>query len=66
MQNIYRVTICGRTLESKNLRQLLSRAVSEKRNMESRLRFFSRMEPMTLNHSPLLSGNPGSHASGLI
>jgi hypothetical protein len=35
---IYRVTIRGRKLESRNLRELLARAVSEKRNMDRKLR----------------------------
>jgi hypothetical protein len=66
MQNLYKVTVCGRTLESRNLRQLLSRAVSEKRGMDRRLRFSPQIEPMELSRSPLLSGNPGNPASGLI
>jgi hypothetical protein len=39
MKNIYQVTICGSTIESRDLRQLLARAVSEKRSMDRRLRF---------------------------
>jgi len=39
MKEIYEVRICGRTFESRNLRQLLARAVSEKRNMDRMLRF---------------------------
>ncbi len=35
---IYRVTIRGRKLESRNLRDLLARAVSEKRSIDRRLR----------------------------
>ncbi len=35
---IYRVTIHGRTFESRDLRQLLARAVSEKRNMDRTVR----------------------------
>jgi hypothetical protein len=38
MAEIYRVTIHGRVMESRNLRQLLSRAVAEKRNMDTRCR----------------------------
>jgi len=38
MNQIYRVTIHGRVLESKNLKQLLSRAVAEKRDMDTRCR----------------------------
>ncbi len=38
MKELYRVTIHGRVLESGNLRQLLSRAVAEKRSMDTRCR----------------------------
>ncbi len=38
MQKIYQVTIHGRTLESRDLRKLLARAVTEKRVMDNRLR----------------------------
>jgi hypothetical protein len=38
MHRIYQVTIHGRTLESRDLRKLLARAVSEKRVMDDRLR----------------------------
>jgi hypothetical protein len=42
MERIYKVTIHGRKLESCDLRQLLARAVTEKRNMDNRLRFLLR------------------------
>ncbi len=42
MNQIYRVTIHGRVLESKNLKQLLSRAVAEKRDMDTRCRVVQR------------------------
>jgi hypothetical protein len=42
MNQIYRVTIHGRVLESKNLKQLLSRAVAEKRDMDMRCRVVRR------------------------
>ncbi len=38
MRDIYRVTIHGRMLESRDLRQLLARAVREKRSMDQKLR----------------------------
>jgi hypothetical protein len=38
MQQIYQVTIHGRVLESKDLRKLLSRAVSEKKMLDRRFR----------------------------
>ena len=41
MHTIYQVTIHGRTLESRDLRRLLARAVSEKRIMDRRLQLFS-------------------------
>lgn len=34
MNKIYYVVIKGRTLESRNLRELLARAVSQKRNLD--------------------------------
>lgn len=34
MNKIYYVTIKGRTLESRNLKHLLARAVAEKRNLD--------------------------------
>jgi hypothetical protein len=39
MNKIYYVMIKGRTLESRNLKHLLSRAVAEKRNMDHRSNF---------------------------
>jgi hypothetical protein len=42
MTEIYRVTIHGRVLESRNLKQLLSRAVAEKRDMDTRCRVVRR------------------------
>ena len=38
MKELYRVTIHGRILESGDIRQLLSRAVAEKRSMDGRFR----------------------------
>jgi hypothetical protein len=49
MRNLYRVTIHGMTLESCNLKQLLARAVSEKRNMDRRLRFLPAVQPPMLS-----------------
>jgi hypothetical protein len=40
MERTYQVTIHGRTLESRDLRMLLARAVTEKRNMDNRVRLF--------------------------
>ncbi len=49
MKDIYKVTIHGMTLESRNLRQLLKRAVSEKRNMDQRMRFLPPVRPLLLS-----------------
>ncbi len=38
MGKIYYVNIKGRTLESRNLKELLARAVSTKRNMDQKYR----------------------------
>lgn len=38
MDQIYRITVHGKTLESRNLRSLLARAVSEKRSMDRAFR----------------------------
>jgi len=42
MQKIYYVMIKGRTLESRDLKELLARAVSEKRSSDRKLRLQSR------------------------
>jgi hypothetical protein len=42
MREIYQVTIHGRKLESRDLRQLLARAVLEKRTLDARLRVSAR------------------------
>ena len=42
MQKIYYVMIKGRTLESRDLKQLLARAVSEKRNSDRKSRLQGR------------------------
>jgi hypothetical protein len=39
MNKIYHVMIKGRTLESRNLKELLAKAVSEKRNLDRMSRF---------------------------
>ena len=41
MREVYKVTIRGRKLEGLDLRQLLARAVREKRNLDERLRIAS-------------------------
>jgi hypothetical protein len=49
MSKVYYVIIKGRTLESRNLKELLSRAVSEKRNPDRR----SRLQPRFSGSSPV-------------
>ena len=44
MRTIYKVIIHGRTLESGDLKQLLARAVREKRSMDWRIRHFGRLQ----------------------
>ena len=41
MNHIYRVTIQGRTFESRDIRRLLARAVNEKRSLDRRIRVFA-------------------------
>ena len=43
MQRIYSVKINGRTLESRNLRELLARAVNTKRNLDKKTLLGSRL-----------------------
>jgi len=57
MKEIYAVTIHGKILESHNLRQLLARAVSEKRSMDSRLRIFAQVAGETLVASSYQAGS---------
>jgi hypothetical protein len=42
MGKVYYVMIKGRTLESRNLKELLARAVSEKRNLDRKFRLQAR------------------------
>jgi hypothetical protein len=44
MNKIYHVIIKGRTLESRNIRELLARAVSEKRKLDRDARFHSQFQ----------------------
>ena len=61
MAEIYRVTIHGRVLESRNLRQLLSRAVAEKRDMDTRCRVIRRDYASWM---PTLSVSPAAGEAG--
>ncbi len=53
MNKIYYVIIKGKTLESKNLRELLARAVSEKRNQDRKF----------VNQSRFHASTPGTGGS---
>lgn len=56
MNKIYYVIIKGRTLESRNLRQLLARAVAEKRNLDRKAK--SQMNPpVAIDESSARYGN---------
>lgn len=44
MNKIYHVIIKGRTLESRNIRELLARAVSEKRKLDRDARLHSQFQ----------------------
>ncbi len=48
MDAIYRVTVRGKRLESRDLRKLLARAVAEKRTMDERLRLFATLPKGTM------------------
>lgn len=64
MGKVYYVIIKGRTLESRNLKELLSRAVSEKRNLDRRFRLqpqFNRGFPVENSLRSCAAG--GSEAS---
>ena len=65
MKEIYRVTIHGRTLESRDLKQLLARAVSEKRSMDQRLRILPHLPPLILSGigAMALAGRAGGSAN---
>jgi hypothetical protein len=49
MGKVYYVMIKGRTLESRDLKELLARAVTEKRNMDRKERLRSRSQGLLEN-----------------
>jgi len=64
MQRFYQVKINGRVLESCDLKKLLSRAVSEKRAMDKRIRTLSDLRPAGPGGAelcPTLAGSAGSN-----
>jgi hypothetical protein len=56
MNKIYYVIIKGRTLESRNLKQLLARAVAEKRNLDRKTKSQIR-QSVAIDDSSMLYGN---------
>jgi hypothetical protein len=54
MKEIYRITIHGRVLESRDLRILLARAVSEKREMDRRMRVFAGLRSSLISNRSLI------------
>ena len=56
MNKIYYVIIKGRTFESRNLRQLLARAVAEKRNLDRKIKSQPH-QPIAMDDSATLYGN---------
>jgi hypothetical protein len=54
MNKVYSVMIKGRTLESRDIRELLARAVSEKRSSDRKFR------PQTRVYSPAAVENPSA------
>jgi hypothetical protein len=63
MGKIYYVIIKGRTLESRNLKELLSRAVSEKRNLNRNRRLQPRFNEGPAVENSLRSCVDGSGIS---
>jgi hypothetical protein len=56
MGKIYYVMIKGRTLESRNLKELLARAVTEKRNLDRKARIRSCPQGLTENLAKACTG----------
>jgi hypothetical protein len=56
MNKIYYVIIKGRTFESRNLKQLLARAVAEKRNLDRKSKSQIH-QPVAIDDSTTLYGN---------
>jgi hypothetical protein len=58
MGKVYYVMIKGRTLESRNLKELLARAVSEKRNLDRK----RRMQPQAYGSALVDKAVPAAFA----
>lgn len=57
MDKTYRVTIHGRILEGRSIRELLALAVFEKRNMDRKIRFGVRLQaPELVGHTAKSGG----------
>jgi hypothetical protein len=65
MNKVYYVVIKGRTLESRNLRDLLSRAVSAKRDMDRRLFFQARFSRRATLENPSGAFMPAASEAGV-
>lgn len=62
MKRVYCVVIKGRTLESRDLKELLSRAVAAKRDSDRRLYFqarFHKQGDFTNSANPLMTAGSG-------
>jgi hypothetical protein len=55
MKGIYHTTIHGRILESRDLKELLARAVIEKRNMDRMARFQIRIQEQAISDHNIAS-----------
>ncbi len=65
MDRIYQVVIRGRTLESRNLKELLARAVSMKRDLDRRLSLQTQYRKQEINDkSCKMSATMASEARG--
>ena len=60
MKAIYRTTIHGQILESRDLRHLLARAVAEKREMDRKMRIFCSVRSGMVQSRGNLSSMPPS------
>jgi hypothetical protein len=55
MNRVYYVVIKGRTLESRNIKELLARAVSAKRDLDRRLSFQSQSNKQATMENPFIA-----------
>jgi hypothetical protein len=62
MNKIYYVVIKGRTLESRDLKELLARAVAQKRNLDRKSHLQSQFQGL----DPVLRENPCKFADSFL